>query len=333
MCTIFATTDQTITQKQIELALMPTTSRGPDAMRIEQTDHGWIAFQRLAIMGLHPEGMQPFSLNRSKIVCNGEIYGFKPLKEKLIQLGYTFRSESDCEILLPLYQEYGCKMFSMLDAEYALVLYDGKSNKLIAARDPIGIRPLYYGYTHNGSIVFASEPKNLVALCEKILPFPPGHYYKDGEFICYKDVSQVDSYLDDDLETIAKNIHDKLIAGVEKRLDSDTPIGYLLSGGLDSSLVCAIAQSKSSKPIETYAIGMDQDAIDLKYAKEVAEYIRSNHHEIIIDEHDVLSSLEEVIQALGTYDITTIRASIGMYLICKKIHEMSDVRVLSLIHI
>ena len=122
MCTIFATTDQTITQKQIELALMPTTSRGPDAMRIEQTDHGWIAFQRLAIMGLHPEGMQPFSLNRSKIVCNGEIYGFKPLKEKLIQLGYTFRSESDCEILLPLYQEYGCKMFSMLDAEYALSL-------------------------------------------------------------------------------------------------------------------------------------------------------------------------------------------------------------------
>ncbi|WP_288162637.1 asparagine synthase B [Dubosiella newyorkensis] len=328
MCTIFATTDQTITQKQIEQALMSTTSRGPDAMRIEKTDHGWIAFQRLAIMGLHPEGMQPFSLNRSKIVCNGEIYGFKPLKEKLIQLGYTFGSESDCEILLPLYQEYGCKMFSMLDAEYALVLYDGKSNELIAARDPIGIRPLYYGYTQNGSIVFASEPKNLVALCEKILPFPPGHYYKDGEFICYKDVSQVDSYLDDDLETIAKNIHDKLIAGVEKRLDSDAPIGYLLSGGLDSSLVCAIAQSKSSKPNETYAIGMDQDAIDLKYAKEVAEYIQSNHHEIIIDEHDVLSSLEEVIQALGTYDITTIRASIGMYLICKKIHEMSDVRVL-----
>ena len=136
------------------------------------------------------------------------------------------------------------------------------------------------------------------------------------------------SYSSDTLETICTNIHDLLIEGVGKRLDSDAKIGYLLSGGLDSSLVCAIAQSRSSVPIETFAIGMSEDAIDLKYAREVAEYIGSHHHEILITEKDVLDSLEEVVAALGTYDITTIRASIGMYLICRAIHQTSDIRVL-----
>ncbi len=328
MCTIFGTNNIQFDKKQIQDALECTTSRGPDDLRIESYDHGWLGFQRLAIMGLNEEGMQPFHLGRSMIVCNGEIYGFRPLKEDLLKKGYSFRSDSDCEILLPLYEEYGCEMFKMLDAEFACILYDAKNDQLIAARDPIGIRPLFYGYDQNGFIYFASEAKNLVGIVKHIIPFPPGHYFIGNHFVKYHDIGEVTQYFDDSMEEIAKQIHDRLIAGVMKRLDSDAPIGYLLSGGLDSSLVCAIAQRQSEKPIETYAIGMSNDAIDLKYAKEVADYIGSNHHEIIIDEKEVLENLEEVIKALGTYDITTIRASIGMYLICKGIRETSNVRIL-----
>ena len=138
----------------------------------------------------------------------------------------------------------------------------------------------------------------------------------------------MDTVHSDDLETVSRNIHDKLVAGVEKRLVADAKVGFLLSGGLDSSLVCAIAAKKSEKPIRTFAIGMSEDAIDLKYAKQVAEYIGSDHQEIIITKEDVLSSLETVIHLLGTFDITTIRASMGMYLICKSIHEQTDIRVL-----
>ena len=130
------------------------------------------------------------------------------------------------------------------------------------------------------------------------------------------------------LDEVCKNIHDKLVKGVEKRLDSDTPVGFLLSGGLDSSLVCSIATKLLGKPIKTYAIGMSEDAIDLKYAKEVADYLHSDHTEVIINKDIVLKSLEEVISILGTYDITTIRASMGMYLVCKAIHESTDIRVL-----
>ena len=241
---------------------------------------------------------------------------------------YSFKSESDCEILLPMYREYGVEMFAKLDAEFACIFYDRKTNGYIAARDPIGIRPLYYGYDEKGTIVFASEPKNLIGIVEKISPFPPGHYYKDGKFTCYCDVAKADTVLTDDLEMVCRNIHDKLVAGVEKRLVADAKVGFLLSGGLDSSLVCAIAAKKSEKPIKTFAIGMSEDAIDLKYARQVAQYIRSDHQEIIITKEDVLSSLETVIQILGTFDITTIRASMGMYLICKAIHEQTDIRVL-----
>ncbi|MCR4757029.1 MAG: asparagine synthetase B, partial [Butyrivibrio sp.] len=119
----------------------------------------------------------------------------------------------------------------------------------------------------------------------------------------------------------------KLLNGIKKRLDADAPVGFLLSGGLDSSLVCGVAASLSDKPLETFAIGMDIDAIDLKYAREVAEYIHSNHHEVIITKDDVINAIEPVIHALGTYDITTIRASIGMYLLCKWIHENTDIKV------
>lgn len=304
-----------------------TISRGPDDTRVVETGDGLLGFHRLSIMGLTPSGMQPFQYGNSYVVCNGEIYGFEKLKEEL-SVKYTFESESDCEILLPLYQEYGTDMFDMIDAEFACIIYDGEAREFIAARDPIGIRPLYYGYDKEGAVIFASEAKNLVGLAEKIMPFPPGHYYKGGQFICYCDIAKVDTVCHDDLETVCKSIHDKLVAGVEKRLVADAKVGFLLSGGLDSSLVCAIAAKKSKERIKTFAIGMSEDAIDLKYAKQVADYIGSDHTEVYMTPDEVLSSLETVIQLLGTYDITTIRASMGMYLVCKAIHEQTDIRVL-----
>lgn len=304
-----------------------TVSRGPDDTRIVDTKMGFLGFHRLAIMGLTPEGMQPFKMGESYVVCNGEIYGFEKIKKKLMEK-YSFESDSDCEIILPLYKEYGTDMFKMLDAEFAMIIYDGEGKEYIAARDPIGIRPLYYGYDEKGVIIFASEAKNLVGLTDKIMPFPPGHYYKGGEFISYCDIAKVEKYHTDDLETVCKNIRDKLIAGVEKRLIADAKVGFLLSGGLDSSLVCAVAAKKSDVPIKTFAIGMSEDAIDLKYATCVADYIGSDHTEIYMTPDEVIATLDKLIYLLGTFDITTIRASMGMYLICKAIHEQTDIRVL-----
>lgn len=279
-------------------------------------------------MGLNEFGMQPFSYDDKVLVCNGEIYGFRDIKIELLKKGYSFKSDSDCEILLPLFKEFGFEMFSKLDAEFALIIYDKKEDKIIAARDPLGIRPLYYGKSKsNDTYIFASEPKILVDLVEDIFPFPPGYYFDGEKFIQYSFITDVESK-HTRMRDVEKNIHSLLVEGVRKRLDSDAPIGFLLSGGLDSSLVCSIATKILKKPIETFAIGMEKDAIDLKYAKEVADYLKTNHHEVIITRDDVISSLEEVIYNLATYDITTIRASVGMYLLCKYIHENTDIKVL-----
>ncbi len=340
MCSIMGYCSPDASLDTFQKGFEKTVSRGPDDSRIVDTGNGLLGFHRLAIMGLTPAGMQPFQLGKSYVVCNGEIYGFEKLKKELSDR-YSFESDSDCEILLPLYQEYGTEMFSMLDAEFACILYDGDTGEFIAARDPIGIRPLYYGYDKKGAIIFASEAKNLVGLTDRIMPFPPGHYYKSlppdgrmeayykgGSFHCYCDIAGAENICHDDLETVCRNIHDKLVSGVEKRLVADAKVGFLLSGGLDSSLVCAIAAKKSKEPIKTFAIGMSEDAIDLKYAKQVAEYIGSDHKEIYMTPKEVLESLETVVELLGTYDITTIRASMGMYLVCKAIHQQTDIRVL-----
>ncbi|MGM9521074.1 MAG: asparagine synthase B [Oscillospiraceae bacterium] len=328
MCSIIGFSKRSIPKALAMEGFMETESRGPDMSRFVETKSGWLGFHRLAIMGLHPEGMQPFCLGGDMAVCNGELYGFRPVKRALSKK-YTFKSDSDCEIILPLFKEYGLDMFNELDAEFAMIIYDSKTDSLIAARDPIGIRPLYYGYLDDGSIVFASEAKNLIKFCKKVMPFPPGHYYAYGEFTRYCDIAEVEGeYVKDDVDTVCSNIRELLIKGIEKRLDADAPLGFLLSGGLDSSLVCAVAAKELKRHIRTFAIGMDTDAIDLKYARQVADFIGSDHTEVIMTRQQVLDSLETVIKALGTYDITTIRASMGMYLVCKAIHETTDVRVL-----
>ena len=327
MCSILGIWGKSPTIETIRTCFERTVSRGPDSSRLVRVPGGILGFHRLAIMGLDERGMQPFEMEGDYVVCNGELYGFRPMREELSKK-YAFASESDCEILLPLYREYGLEMFRTLDAEFALVLYDARKNRLIAARDPIGIRPLYYGALPEGGMAFASEPKNLMGLCKTILPFPPGCYWTDGEFVRYADAAHVDQFVMAEEETVCARLHDLLWAGVKKRLDADAPLGFLLSGGLDSSLVCAIAQREMKKPIRTFAVGMDTDAIDLKYARQVADYIGSAHTEVIITREEVLAALPTVVELLGTYDITTIRASMGMYLVCKYIHEHTDIRVL-----
>ena len=327
MCSIIGFTKRSIPLELAQKGFEETVSRGPDMSRFVEAGEGWLGFHRLAIMGLTPDGMQPFELDGNMVVCNGELYGFRPVRRRIAKK-YAFKSDSDCEIILPLFKELGLGMFARLDAEFAMILYDTKLG-FIAARDPIGIRPLYYGCLEDGSMVFASEPKNLTAFCKKIMPFPPGHYWVGGKFVRYADVTQVEGeYISGSTYQVCAGIRGRLIAAVEKRLDSDAPIGFLLSGGLDSSLVCAIAAKILGRKIRTFAIGMDKDAIDLKYARQVADYIGADHTEVFMTRDEVIASLETVIKALGTWDITTVRASMGMYLVCRAIHETTDIRVL-----
>ena len=188
MCSIIGFEKRGISENNAKEAFEKTASRGPDMMRFEEAGDGWLGFERLSIMGLNEEGMQPFHIGKKAVVCNGELYNFRPLRAEFIAEGYKLKSTSDCEIILPMYEKYGVDMFRHLDAEFAMIIYDGETNSLIAARDPIGIRPLHYGYLKDGSIVFASEAKNLVGLCDRIMPFPPGCYWKDGTFTRYAEI-------------------------------------------------------------------------------------------------------------------------------------------------
>ncbi|MDP8176132.1 asparagine synthase B [Pasteurella skyensis] len=306
-----------------------TFHRGPDHQSVTVDESGIWGFHRLSIMDMSDNGNQPFEHNDIKLMCNGEVYNFEYLKE-ILKDTYNFHSGSDCEVLIPLYEHVGIDvMMKMLDAEFALVMVDRKTGEIMAGRDPMGIRPLFYGYDkESGEIAFASEAKGLMPFCRDITAFPPGHYYKAGKFVCYNDIADPKVIIDQDVETIAKNLKEKLEAAVIKRLHADAPLGFLLSGGLDSSLVCAIAQKHLDKPIRTFAVGMDTDPIDLKYAKEVADHLGCEHTEVIMTKEDVLEALETVIWHLETWDITTVRASMGMYLICKYIRENTDLKVL-----
>ncbi|MCK8624310.1 asparagine synthase B [Apilactobacillus sp. M161] len=330
MCGFLAVDSMKFDLKTFDEALEKNFHRGPDMTSKLQADEMMFGFNRLAIMDLSDDGMQPFKADKCTLVCNGEIYNYLTLKDNLKD-DYEFESGSDCEVLIPLYRKYGLDtMCKMLDAEFAFVLYDQTTKKVMAARDPVGIRPMFYGYTkEDNQIAFGSTAKTLMPLCDKILPFPPGHYYDGEKFVCYHDPAMVSKMITPSLKEATKGIHDRLVAAVKKRLQSDAPVGYLLSGGLDSSLVCSIASKlKGGKPIKTFAIGMDRNPIDLKYAREVADYLGTDHTEFIMTREDVLGALRDVIYTLETWDITTIRASIGMYLLCKNIHETTDLKVI-----
>ena len=316
-----------ITKDQFTRALGKIKHRGPDSTIIKRKGSSWLGFNRLAIMDLNSRADQPFSEKPLSLMCNGEIYNYKSIKK--LYSHYNYNSRSDCEVILPLFIDKGIReTCEVLDGEYAFVILDELSDKVFAARDPMGIKPLFYGEASGGELCFASEVKSLQGFVKKILPFPPGHFYDGEKIVNFHDHSSktVDKSIDYDSALVG--IRTKLEIAVVKRLKSDAKLGFLLSGGLDSSLVCSIAQKHSSEPIKTFAIGMSKDAIDLKYAKEVAEFIGSDHTEVIMEKEDVLTSVQEVIYALESWDITSIRASVGMYLVCKHIKENTDIKVL-----
>lgn len=299
--------------------------RGPDSTVKTPVGDYVFTFHRLAIMDTTHSGDQPFISDNWVVMCNGEIFNYKKLRE---EYPYPYASHSDCEVFLPLLDKHDVsKIPDILDGEFAFVAYDKRNNKVLAARDPMGIRPLFYGYCADGKIAFASEMKELIAICTKVSPFPPGHYYDGAEIKAYSKLYDIADAKHKNMPEILDNIRNLLVDGVVKRLDADVPIGYLLSGGLDSSLVCAIAAKHLKKPIDTFAIGLDYNPIDLKYAKQMADHLGTNHHEVIFSKKDILETLRTIVWVTETWDVTTIRASTPMYLLCKYIRNNSGVRV------
>jgi asparagine synthase (glutamine-hydrolysing) len=330
MCGLLAYAGDTQKLPDFETLFNELRHRGPDDTEIVHPAGKPVSmcFHRLAIMDPTQKGHQPFrdDSNGNIIICNGEIYNYEALKAKYHN--YQYKSESDCEVLVPMMKEIGIeKLCQELDAEFALVIWDNEKQKLFAGRDPIGIRPLFYGHSSENKIMFASEMKVLTPFCKKVDAFPPGHYYDGDKFVQYRDLTTVTQYAPKDMEKHLKDIREKLIEGVRKRLVADVPVGFLLSGGLDSSLVCAIAQNILKKPIITFSVGLNHNPIDIHYAKTVAKFLNCKLHEVYFDKNDTLSVLDKLIWHLETWDITTIRASIGMYIVCKYIHEKTDIKV------
>ena len=317
--------------------------RGPDWSGIYSSENAILAHERLAIVD-PTSGKQPIlSEDGLKVIAvNGEIYNHQILKDSFAT-DYNFRTESDCEVILALYEKRGIDFLNDLNGIFAFALYDSSTDKYIIARDHMGIIPLYMGWDKDDIFYVSSELKSLEGVCEKIELFPPGHYLEssstdlkkwyDPEWVSYDHVK--------DSETSIKAIHDSLSAAVKRQLMSDVPYGVLLSGGLDSSITSALAKKFASKRIESndkqdawwpqlhsFSVGL-KDAPDLKAARIVADHIGTIHHEITFTVQEGIDAIRDVIYHLETYDITTIRASTPMYLIARAIKSLGIKMVLS----
>ena len=317
--------------------------RGPDWSGIYSSDNAILAHERLAIVD-PTSGKQPIiSEDGLKVIAvNGEIYNHKNLKNRFAA-DYNFRTESDCEVILALYEKKGINFLNDLNGIFAFALYDSSNDKYLIARDHMGIIPLYMGWDKDDIFYISSELKSLEGVCDKIELFPPGHYLEsssinlvkwyDPEWVSYEHVK--------DSDTSIKAIHDSLSAAVKRQLMSDVPYGVLLSGGLDSSITSALAKKFASKRIESndkqdawypqlhsFSVGL-KDAPDLKAARIVADHIGTIHHEINFTVQEGIDAIRDVIYHLETYDITTIRASTPMYLIARAIKSLGIKMVLS----
>lgn len=302
--------------------------RGPEGTILQKLNNVTMGFTRLAINGLTYRGMQPFSYNDMMVVCNGEIYNHRDLaKEHSIDIG-----GSDCEIILPLFEKLNKNIYALarsLDGVFASVIYDGTS--LYIARDPYGVRPLYYG-TDDNTFCVASEIKALIG-CKDVRAFPPGYIgvYANHELTLTKYHSipylKNPNYLA--IGTAAEGVRRALDIAVRKRMMTDRPIAALLSGGLDSSLIAALVQQElliKNKRLETFSIGFEGSP-DLKYARIVADYIGSKHHEIVCTPQQFFDAIPFVIRDIECCDITTVRASVGNWLVAKAVKERSDCKV------
>ena len=293
------------------------THRGPDDYRTRTMGKCRMDFYRLAINDLTDAGMQPFVDEKSMLMCNGEIYN-----HKIFRYGFE-KSSSDCEILLPMVNDLGMlKTTDLINGDFAIVWSNGK--RVMAARDPVGVRPLFYTRYDKDSIAFASEAKALRFLQSKVHVFPPGHIYDSylNDFVCYHTgYWHVNKYTD----TYDGNLKETFIQCVHERLaTTERDTGFLLSGGLDSSLIASIAAKKLGK-INTFSIGL-KGSPDLEAAKKVAKYLNSNHTEVTFTTEEGISHVNDVIYSLESYDTTTVRASTPMWLLCKYIKEHTDCR-------
>jgi asparagine synthase (glutamine-hydrolysing) len=324
---------------------MKIQHRGPDHSQIFIEKNMVMGFHRLAINDLSYDGNQPMYMHDTVLICNGEIYNFKELNESF---GLKCSSHSDCETIIKLYYHLNEKydndietvMFDLcnnLDGEFAFIIYDSKNNKIIAARDNLGTRPLFIGFDQNTKkIAFASELKAIDTLFpENSSQFKPSTFMiidtKTFEFSVkkYNVISEayLENMMETNLEIILPTIRNLLIKAVEKRVTTtDRPLCCLLSGGLDSSLICGIISKyflKEGHKLNTFSIGM-KGSTDLKYAKKVADFIKSEHHEVLVTKEQMLDSIEEVIRITETWDVTTIRASVVNYLVAKYIKDNSN---------
>ncbi len=317
--------------------------RGPDWNGIFDSKNAILAHERLAIVD-PTSGKQPLYGQNNNLVlaANGEIYNHLDLRKSL-KNKYNFKTKSDCEILLALYEEEGVEFLNKLNGIFAFALYDIENDEYFIARDHMGIIPLYMGWDNNGTFYVASELKALEGTCNKIELFLPGNYYssKSKKFIKWYNPKWRSYKLVEKNKTFIKKIHDSLSDAVYRQLMSDVPYGVLLSGGLDSSITSALAKKFSSKRIESkgkqsawwpqlhsFSVGLEGSP-DLKAAKEVANFIGTVHHEIKFTIQEGLDAIREVIYHLETYDVTTVRASTPMYLMARSIKSLGIKMVLS----
>ena len=330
MCGIFAYLGINFDKEELIKCLLMNKHRGPDNTKFLHIDNRlFMGFNRLQINGIDEISNQPFCIGDYVLICNGEIYNFKELIEKY-DLSEDYISNSDCEIIIHLYKKIGLiNMLNELDGVFSFVLHDKKENKTFIARDPIGIRSLYYSDSDRGFAV-ASEMKSLIPF-EDVFQFPAGSYLEINED--NKNTLNINNYyelkttkLEEDEEKITYNIKMLLTNAVEKRLMSDRPIGCLLSGGLDSTLVTSLV-TRSNKTngikVNTYSIGL-KGSIDLKYAKIASEYLGTNHTNIELSENEFLDAIEKTIYQIESWDVTTVRASVGNYLVSLYIKENSE---------
>ena len=317
--------------------------RGPDWSGIYASDKAILAHERLAIVGLN-SGAQPlYSQDKKHILAvNGEIYNHKELRARY-EDKYQFQTDSDCEVILALYQEMGADLLEELNGIFAFVLYDEEKDEYLVGRDHIGIIPLYQGYDEHGNYYVASEMKALVPVCKTISEFPPGSFYSS------KDTEPQRYYVRDWNEyaavqgnsTSKEDLTEALETAVKRQLMTDVPYGVLLSGGLDSSITSAVAKRFAAMRIEddeqseawwpqlhSFAVGLE-GAPDLIAAREVADKIGTVHHEMTYTIQEGLDAIRDVIYHIETYDVTTIRASTPMYLLARKIKAMGIKMVLS----
>jgi len=317
--------------------------RGPDWSGIFSSEKAVIAHERLAIVD-PTSGKQPlYNQNKTLVLAaNGEIYNHKELKKAAVP-DYPFQTESDCEVLLALYEKKGVSFVGKLNGIFAFAIYDTEKDTYFIARDHMGIIPLYMGWDIHGTFYVASELKALEGVCTKIELFPPGHYWHSDEAApveWYKpDWKSFDNVKNN--TTSIQDLHDALSAAVHRQLMSDVPYGVLLSGGLDSSITSALAKKFAAMRIESedqqpawwpqlhsFSVGLEGSP-DLEAAQKVAKHIGTVHHEIKFTIQEGLDAIREVIYHLETYDVTTVRASTPMYLMARAIKALGIKMVLS----